>query len=218
MRLIDITDGGRQGHPPGAATGARPAGAAPSPAAEDTGARSGRGVTVTAAGPSRPGAVTSMAPFRIPEGAEAGTPAELRGATAEIGADGRAAVRLMVAHRAGTTVEHLPFGRLSDALAPGDVLVVNTSAVVPAALDARPAEAGGPDLRLHLSTEQPGGFWVVEPRRPAGAGTDRLVGTPPTRLVLPGGNDPPGKRRNLQTRSSVIAHPGKERSAWRVSP
>ena len=42
-------------------------------------------------------------------------------------------------------------------------------------------------MRLHLSTEQPGGFWVVEPRRPAGAGTERFHDTPPTHLVLAGG-------------------------------
>src|SRR5690606_27962021 len=62
---------------------------------------------------------------------------------------------------------------------------VNTSAVVPAALDAR-----GPDgtpVRLHLSTEQPGGFWVVEPRRPAGPGTERYAGTPPGHLAVAGG-------------------------------
>jgi S-adenosylmethionine:tRNA ribosyltransferase-isomerase len=63
--------------------------------------------------------------------------------------------------------------------------VVNTSAVIPAALD-----AWGPDatpLRLHLSTEQPGGFWVVEPRRPAGPGTERLTVAPPSHLVVAGG-------------------------------
>src|SRR5919106_1235581 len=67
----------------------------------------------------------------------------------------------------------------------GDLLVVNTSAVVPAALDARGSDGNG--LRLHLSTEQPGGFWVVEPRHRAGPGTERYVGTPPAHLVLPGG-------------------------------
>ncbi|HEX5945167.1 MAG TPA: S-adenosylmethionine:tRNA ribosyltransferase-isomerase [Acidimicrobiales bacterium] len=190
MRLIDVTDDGRHrrhGHPAAVATtvrSARPGGPA---ATEHADARAGAAATSTAAGSARSAAVTSMAPFRIPDGGEAGTPAELRGAAAEIGTDGRAAVRLMVTHRAGTTVEHLPFGRLPDALDAGDVLVVNTSAVIPAALDAHAAGPGDPEVRLHLSTEQPGGFWVVEPRRPAGAGSDRLTGTPPTRLALPGG-------------------------------
>jgi S-adenosylmethionine:tRNA ribosyltransferase-isomerase len=82
-------------------------------------------------------------------------------------------------------VSHHDFTELPDVLAAGDVLVVNTSAVIPAALD-----AWGPDgtpLRLHLSTEQPGGFWVVEPRRPAGPGTERLTVAPPADLVLAGG-------------------------------
>lgn len=199
MRVLDLTAGGSHGHPAAVATAAVALATGPAPTSTDTGAPvstatrapASRAATDVAAGStaartSWPTAVTSMKPFRIPEGAEAGTPAEMRGAVDDIGAEGRAAVRLMVARRARTTVDHLVFGRLADVLAPGDLLVVNTSAVVPAALDARPA-APGPNVRLHLSTEQPGGFWVVEPRRPAGAGTDRLTVTPPTHLVLPGG-------------------------------
>jgi S-adenosylmethionine:tRNA ribosyltransferase-isomerase len=143
--------------------------------------------------------------FRIPLGGEAGTPVELQqGGTRELGSDARADVRLMVARRSTTEVDHRRFAELVDALDAGDLLVVNTSAVVPAALDARGADgymhsapparaavgAGGMSragLRLHLTTEQPGGFWVVEPRRPAGPGTERYVGTPPAHLVLPGG-------------------------------
>jgi S-adenosylmethionine:tRNA ribosyltransferase-isomerase len=123
--------------------------------------------------------------FRIPAGGEAGTPVELRRSGGRLGSDARAAVRLMVVRRATSEVSHERFADLGEALAPGDVLVVNTSAVVPAALDAR--DADGTALRLHLSTEQPGGFWVVEPRRPAGPGTERYVGTPPPHLLLPGG-------------------------------
>jgi S-adenosylmethionine:tRNA ribosyltransferase-isomerase len=126
--------------------------------------------------------------FRIPVGGEAGTPVELlREGRGRLGSDARADVRLMVAHRANTDIGHHRFVHLGDALEPGDVLVVNTSAVIPAALEASgTGGTDGPALRLHLSTEQPGGFWVVEPRRPAGPGTERYVGTPPTHLVLPG--------------------------------
>jgi S-adenosylmethionine:tRNA ribosyltransferase-isomerase len=123
--------------------------------------------------------------FRIPDGGEAGTPVELLTAGGRLGSDARSDVRLMVARRSGGEVSHHRFADLADVLDPGDVLVVNTSAVVPAALAAR-----GPDgdaVRLHLSTEQPGGFWVVEPRRPAGAGTERYPGPPPTHLWLSGG-------------------------------
>jgi S-adenosylmethionine:tRNA ribosyltransferase-isomerase len=129
---------------------------------------------------------------------------ELLPAGGRLGSDARADVRLMVARRAATEVSHRRFRDLGDALDAGDLLVVNTSAVIPAALDARgtpgdthstpPARAAMgagdlslPGLRLHLSTEQSGGFWVVEPRWPAGPGTERYVGTPPAHLVLPAG-------------------------------
>jgi S-adenosylmethionine:tRNA ribosyltransferase-isomerase len=129
--------------------------------------------------------------FRIPAGGEAGTPIELvrPGEDGRIGSDARSDVRLMVArgHGAGPSrIGHHRFVDLGDALEPGDLLVVNTSAVVPAALDA--VGPNGADLRLHLSTELPGGFWVVEPRMSSGGpGTERYVGTPPTHLVLSGG-------------------------------
>jgi len=127
---------------------------------------------------------TSLRAFRIPEGGEAGTPAEVReGGT--LGSDGRGDVRLMVARRTGLAVVHRGFTGLGEALEPGDVLVVNTSAVIPAALDAEGPR--GEILRLHLSTEQPGGFWVAEPRLPAGPGTERYRDRPPSRLVLAGG-------------------------------
>jgi S-adenosylmethionine:tRNA ribosyltransferase-isomerase len=124
--------------------------------------------------------------FRIPLGGEAGTPVELLRDGGRLGSDARADVRLMVARRTGSEVSHHRFVDLGDALDAGDLLIVNTSAVVPAALDARGSD--GTELRLHLSTELPGGFWVVEPRHPAGPGTERYVGTPPTHLVLPGGS------------------------------
>ena len=123
--------------------------------------------------------------FRIPLGGEAGTPVELLRHGGELGSDARADIRLRVARRSTTDVSHHQFAELGDALDAGDLLVVNTSAVMPAALDARGTDGSG--LRLHLSTEQPGGFWVVEPRHPAGPGTERYVGTPPAQLVLPGG-------------------------------
>jgi S-adenosylmethionine:tRNA ribosyltransferase-isomerase len=75
----------------------------------------------------------------------------------------RDAVRLLAATAAG--IEHRRFTDLPDLLRPGDVLVVNTSATLPAALPA------GGTLRLHLSTPLPGTFpddgaerWVVELR------------------------------------------------------
>src|SRR5690606_38024646 len=164
MRLLDRDTGPVGGAPGGAPLAARAGG--------------GRA-------PER--ATASLRAFRIPEGAEAGTPAEVL-AGEPLGSDARAAVRLMVARRAAGTVEHHRFTDLPALLAPGDVLVVNASAVVPAALDATATDEGaggdgpGTSVRLHLSTEQPGGFWVVEPRRPTGAGSERFEGRPPSRL------------------------------------
>jgi len=79
----------------------------------------------------------------------------------------RDAVRLMVATRSDGRLAHARFEELPDFLAPGDVVVVNTSATLPAAL---PTD----ELTLHLSTPAPDGsaHWVVELRdgdRPYGS-------------------------------------------------
>ena len=68
-------------------------------------------------------------------------------------------VRMLVASRAG--IRHATFRDLPDLLEPGDLLVVNTSATLPAAL---PLEGG---LRLHLSTPLP-----APPGRSTSAPTD----------------------------------------------
>jgi S-adenosylmethionine:tRNA ribosyltransferase-isomerase len=101
------------------------------------------------------------------------------------------AVRLLVATPRG--LSHAAFDDLAELLRPGDLLVVNDSATVPAAL---PAErAGGERLRLHLSTPLPPvrsepwpddgcERWVVELRD----GTERFRGGEAgERLALPGG-------------------------------
>lgn len=71
----------------------------------------------------------------------------------------RDAVRMLVASRAG--ISHRRFLDLPDLLGPGDLLVVNTSATLPAAL----TSPGG--LRVHLSTplpEPPGRPWPDDGR------------------------------------------------------
>jgi S-adenosylmethionine:tRNA ribosyltransferase-isomerase len=67
------------------------------------------------------------------------------------------------------TVAHHRFRDLPDLLEPGDVLVVNTSGTLPAAIDVVDGGSLGPGLVLHVSTELPDGAWVVELRRAAGA-------------------------------------------------
>ena len=99
-------------------------------------------------------------------------PAEIRGR-------GRDDVRLLVAGPAGLTDSR--FGDLPRYLADGDVVVVNTSATMPAAV---PAQDG---LQVHLSTGLPGGYHVVEVRVTDGAASRPLGSDPPCAIGLAGG-------------------------------
>ncbi len=95
---------------------------------------------------------------------------------------GREDVAMLVATRGDGALVHARFSELSSYLAAGDLLVVNTSATVPAAL---PARLGGRAVTLHLSTPLADERWVVELRT-----SDRLrFGPPPigARIELPGG-------------------------------
>ena len=112
---------------------------------------------------------------------EAHEPPEARGLA-------RDEVRLLVARRAEASIAHHLVRDLPAVLAPGDLLVVNVSATLPAALAARGAD--GTPLRLHASSPAPdapsGDWWVVELRSPDGADPvgDRPEGE---RLTLAGG-------------------------------
>ena len=89
----------------------------------------------------------------------------------------RDGVRLMVATRADAQIEHARFRDLGAYLRAGDLLVVNTSATLPAAIGARRSD--GTRVRVHLSTPAPqvpgGAWWVVELRSPDGASPLRGV-------------------------------------------
>jgi S-adenosylmethionine:tRNA ribosyltransferase-isomerase len=104
--------------------------------------------------------------------AAATVPAEVRGS-------GRDDVRLLVAGDGG-----LVDGRFRDlprALRAGDVVVVNTSATLPASL---PADGG---LRVHVSTAVAGGYHSVEVRGDDGAASRPLAAEPPRSLRVAGG-------------------------------
>ncbi|MGH3650071.1 MAG: S-adenosylmethionine:tRNA ribosyltransferase-isomerase [Acidimicrobiia bacterium] len=117
--------------------------------------------------------------FIVPESRIATTPAELRGAA------GRDDVRLMVTRRTSGNIEHTRFNRLDRHLERGDVLVVNVSATVPAAVDARTEDDDA--VRVHFASPTSGGFWSVEVRRPtAGGGTVPGPDLNPQTLSLPG--------------------------------
>jgi S-adenosylmethionine:tRNA ribosyltransferase-isomerase len=76
------------------------------------------------------------------------------------------------------------FHDLPELLEPGDLVVVNTSATLPARLEARRAD--GVVVPLHWSTSLDDGSWVVELRRPGNDGPDLGV-EPGAVLDLPGG-------------------------------
>jgi S-adenosylmethionine:tRNA ribosyltransferase-isomerase len=97
----------------------------------------------------------------------------------------RDGVRLLVSDGLTAPV-HTRFTELGSHLDPGDVLVVNTSSTIPAALD-----AGLPDgepVVVHLSGSLPGDVWLVEVREPHdGATRPRAVPEPVWLALLAGG-------------------------------
>lgn len=115
--------------------------------------------------------------LRVPAELSARVPAEQRGA-------GRDDVRLMVSR--GTEVSHHAFRELPGLLRAGDVLVVNTSATLAAAVTGR---LGGDTVVVHFSTRGDDGRWAVELRDPDGRGSTRpRAGGPAGGVVrLPGG-------------------------------
>jgi S-adenosylmethionine:tRNA ribosyltransferase-isomerase len=118
--------------------------------------------------------------FQLPPELEAHEPPEARGVA-------RDHVRMLVSHLADDRVEHRRFDNLPDVLRPGDVVVANDSATVPAALEARRQD--GSLLRLHISTRLPTDreLWVVEPRKIEAAPGEilRLAGGATAQLLAP---------------------------------
>ncbi|ANS64291.1 S-adenosylmethionine:tRNA ribosyltransferase-isomerase [Streptomyces lincolnensis] len=117
--------------------------------------------------------------LRVPEELSARVPAEQRGP-----GRGRDAVRLLVSR--GTAVSHHAFVELPRLLRAGDLLVVNTSSTLAAAVDGR---IGPARVVVHFSTRGDDGRWAVELRDPDGKGTTRARAGGPagTRVRLPGG-------------------------------
>ena len=93
--------------------------------------------------------------FSLSPALEASEPPEARGLE-------RDEVRLMVSYISTNQVVHTQFRQIGDFLEPGDVLVINTSGTLNAALPA--TRSDGMRLELHLSTHLPTKRWVVEMR------------------------------------------------------
>ncbi|WP_026402932.1 S-adenosylmethionine:tRNA ribosyltransferase-isomerase [Actinomadura rifamycini] len=115
--------------------------------------------------------------FAVPPGLEAREPPEARGRP-------RDGVRLLVGRRATGEVSHHAFRDLPGLLRPGDLLVVNTAATLPAAV--RLDRIG-----VHFSTPVPDAgdrLWLVELRRLTGTTTRPYPGGSPGEWIpLPGG-------------------------------
>ena len=117
--------------------------------------------------------------FELPSGLEAGEPPEARGLD-------RDEVRLMISYREDSRVVHSSFREIGGFLQAGDVLVLNTSGTMNAAL-ASTREDGTP-LELHLSTSLPADLWLVEPRYFTSTSTELFRGVRAGEtLRLPGG-------------------------------
>jgi S-adenosylmethionine:tRNA ribosyltransferase-isomerase len=99
-------------------------------------------------------------------------------------------VRLMVSRMSDDVITHTRFFDLPDFLDPGDVVVVNTSATINAALDAERETLDGDnsDVALHLSTPLSGTQWVVELRQHSAKGTSPILDAEAGELLrLPAG-------------------------------
>lgn len=118
---------------------------------------------------------TPQTRFRRAPTSDATEPPEARGIA-------RDAVKLLVARPGGIT--HARFADLGDHLRPGDLLVVNDSATLPAAVD---GERAGRPIAIHFATALGGMVWVAE-LRPAGNATGHLTDIRPgERVEMPGG-------------------------------
>jgi len=113
--------------------------------------------------------------FTLPAALEAHDPPEARGLP-------RDGVRMLVSRRASGEISQHGFADLPGLLLPGDLLVINTTATLPAHVRV------SAELAVHFSGPRPDGSWLTELRLVRGKTTvpnDR--GYPGQRLSLPGG-------------------------------
>jgi len=95
--------------------------------------------------------LTSPFAFALDAALEADRPAEARGSA-------RSDVRMLVTDKATGAVTHHHFDSLPALVHPGDLLVVNNSATLPASVPTRQG------WQVHFSSTRPDGSWLVELR------------------------------------------------------
>ena len=132
-------------------------------------------ITAPTAPPTTAGAADLVRPrraidFELPPTLEASEPVEARGLA-------RDEVRLLVSRRADDSFLDTRFTALPALLDAGDLVVVNDSGTLPAALVA--TRSDGSSVAIHFSTQLDEEVWVVEPRHTTGRRGERLT--------LPGG-------------------------------
>lgn len=137
------------------------------------------GGKTTAVSTSVLAALNDALDFTLPADLAAAAPAEQRGLA-------RDEVRLMASYWADDRIVHARFRDLPQFLGAGDVLVINTSGTLNAALTI--TDPHGNPLELHLSTRQADGRWSVEARRHSDKGTQPYYGLEAgDMLTLPSG-------------------------------
>ena len=100
--------------------------------------------------------VSDRLDFHLPDELQCGLPTEERGIQ-------RDKVRLMVSDKKTDEITHTFFHSLDQHLNPGDVLVINTSGTLKAALETTPLN--NRQIRVHFSTRLRADQWIVELRQ-----------------------------------------------------
>ena len=132
--------------------------------------------------------------FTLPAELEAHDPPEARG----LARDG---VRMLVSRRSSGEIGQHGFRDLPGLLLPGDLLVVNTSATLPAQVRAL---GDGDGLAVHFSSPRPDGAWLVELRQVKG------------KISMPNGPGFPGQLISLPS-GAVLTLEGKATARlWRA--
>ena len=120
-------------------------------------------------------ALSDLPVFELPHELEADSPPEARGMT-------RDSVRMLVAHRGDGALVHSHFSELPRFLEEGDLIVINTSGTLAAAVPG--TDRAGRRLEVHFSTRLPADLWTVELRL---GGDPWFAAEAGERVVLDGG-------------------------------